>query len=224
MKKEEPVVKIKKSEETRKKILEAALELFREKGFEQTTMREISENASMALGAAYYYFDSKEKLVLAYYRQSLEEMREFISTSSFRQERRLKERLYSVLDDKFKRLKPYRMFLGVLFRIAADPSSPISPFGDEAREIRDETISVYREITDGSDISIPQDLKEHLPRLLWLHQMGLILFWLHDHSRNQMRTKLLLEKSLDMILMLLRIGKLPLMGPVRRSVLELLNV
>jgi AcrR family transcriptional regulator len=216
--------KVKKSEETRKRILEAALELFREKGFEQTTMRDIAERASMALGAAYYYFDSKEKLVFAYYQASLEEMQEYIARPVIQEVPGLKERLQLVLDYKFRQMKPYRSFLGVLFRVAADPSSPLSPFGEETREIRDSSIRIYEQIIEGSEPSIPADLKVHLPRLLWLLQMGLILFWLHDRSRSQIRTKNLQNKSLDLVTSLIRIGRLPLMGPVRRSVLELLNV
>jgi AcrR family transcriptional regulator len=46
-----------KSEETRARILDAAIELFRARGFESATMREIAAAADVATGAAYYYFD-----------------------------------------------------------------------------------------------------------------------------------------------------------------------
>ena len=55
-----------RAEDTRKRIYEAALELFRENGFEQTTMRDIAQKAGVALGAAYYYFASKEAIVGTY--------------------------------------------------------------------------------------------------------------------------------------------------------------
>jgi AcrR family transcriptional regulator len=216
--------KVKKSEETRRRILEAALELFREKGFEQTTMRDIAERASMALGAAYYYFDSKEKLVFAYYQTSVKEMQEYVTRPEVQKIVSLKDRLQLVLDHKFRLMKPYRSFLGVLFRVAADPNSPLSPFGEETREIRESSIGIYQQIIERAEPSIPSDLKEHLPRLLWLLQMGLILFWLHDRSRGQIRTKNLQNKSLDLVTALIRIGRLPLLGPVRRSLLEMLSV
>ena len=41
-----------RAEDTRKKIYDAAMELFREKGFEQTTMRDIAKKAGVALGGA----------------------------------------------------------------------------------------------------------------------------------------------------------------------------
>ena len=43
-----------KSEETREKILDAALALFREKGFHEATMRQIAEQAGVATGLAYH--------------------------------------------------------------------------------------------------------------------------------------------------------------------------
>src|SRR5438045_3562156 len=55
------------SEETRRQILDTALTLFRKDGFEETTIRDIADAAGLSLGAAYYYFKSKEALVGAYY-------------------------------------------------------------------------------------------------------------------------------------------------------------
>src|SRR5262245_57701400 len=58
---------MRKSEKTREKILDTALTLFRKQGFDGTTMRDVAKQAGVALGAAYYYFPSKEALVMAYY-------------------------------------------------------------------------------------------------------------------------------------------------------------
>src|SRR5215471_17097990 len=55
------------SEETGRQILTTALDMFRQRGMEAATMREIARAAGVALGAAYYYFPSKEAIVLAYY-------------------------------------------------------------------------------------------------------------------------------------------------------------
>ena len=56
-----------KGETTRDHVLGTALNLFRRKGFDATTMRDIAEAADLSLGAAYHYFASKDDLVLAYY-------------------------------------------------------------------------------------------------------------------------------------------------------------
>ena len=62
-----------KAEGTRERIVDAALELFREKGFDETTMRDIAAAAGVATGAAYYYFRSKEELVMAFYARTAQE-------------------------------------------------------------------------------------------------------------------------------------------------------
>jgi AcrR family transcriptional regulator len=210
----------KKSEETKRKILDSALELFREKGFEQTTMRDIAEKAGMALGAAYYYFDSKEKLVLAYYQTTLNEVQDFVHQPEFNETRNFKTRMEMLLDFKFRQLKPYRAFLGVL----SNPDSASSPFSDETKDVRDANIALFNHVIEGSDAGIPSDLRSQLPRLLWYYQMSLILFWLHDRSRAQTRTKELQTRSLKLLVNLIRIGKLPFLKSLRKSVLDLVNI
>jgi len=54
-----------KKEETRQKIFKAAVRLFRERGFEATTVDEITERADVARGTFFNYFPRKDA-VLAY--------------------------------------------------------------------------------------------------------------------------------------------------------------
>src|SRR5882724_3131030 len=56
-----------KSEQTRTLILETALRLFRERGYDRTTMRAIADEAGVSVGNAYYYFSSKEHLIQGFY-------------------------------------------------------------------------------------------------------------------------------------------------------------
>ena len=62
----------------------------------------------------------------------------------------------------------------------------------------------------------------YLPRVLWLFQMGLILFWVYDTSPDQTRTKNLVERSVRIVINLIRFSTLPLMRPVRKQAVELL--
>ena len=211
-----------KSEETRQRILEAALELFRERGFAETTMRDIAASAGMATGAAYYYFPSKEALVHAFYVQSQSEM-EQVTRRPLAGSRDLKERLRAIIELKFEQFLPYRPMLGALFRTAADPASPMSPFGDETKEIREAAVALFREAVEGSDAKIHRDLEPHLPRLLWMYQMGLILFWIHDRSPDQAKTKRLVDRSLDIVVLAIRLARYRALAPLRQSVLALLE-
>src|SRR3954464_442008 len=52
----------------RRAILDAALELFAERGFHGTAVPEVAERAHVGAGTIYRYFESKEALVNALYR------------------------------------------------------------------------------------------------------------------------------------------------------------
>ena len=54
-----------RSEATRKTIVNAAVELFAEVGYQATGLGDIIERAEMTKGALYYHFDSKEALATA---------------------------------------------------------------------------------------------------------------------------------------------------------------
>lgn len=211
-----------RAEDTRRKIYEAAMELFRQKGFEETTMRDIAARAGVALGGTYYYYSSKDAIVLAFYRE-MQESSTSLVREALEDKKKLKERIRAVLDQRLKLLAPNRKFCAALFRHAPDSSDPLSPFSEETRLIRDAATEQMRIAVEGGDVKIPADLKPRLPYLLWLYQMALIMFWLYDRSPEQERTQRLMEKSLGLLVNLLRVSSLPLMRPLRKTVLELVE-
>lgn len=212
-----------KAEETRRRIYEAALLMFREKGFEQTTMRDIARQAGVALGAAYYYFSSKDAIVLAFY-QEMQERGHQPTLDAIAARRKLRDRIRAVLEKRFELLAPNLKFLGALFKHSPDVDDALSPFSKETQSIREKATELFRVAVEGSELKVPQDLMPHLPRLLWLYQLGLILFWIYDRSEDRKRTTVLMEKSLSLVVNLIRVSGLPLMRPVRGSILELLEV
>jgi AcrR family transcriptional regulator len=62
--------------ETRSKIMEAALLLFGERGYESTTIKQIAEHARIAQGLMYRHFASKEQLLAAIFSESITDVRE----------------------------------------------------------------------------------------------------------------------------------------------------
>src|SRR5271165_349675 len=212
----------KKSEATRSRILETALNLFRDRGFDETTMRDIASAAGVATGAAYYYFESKEALVMAFYEESNVAMHEQIE-AALAKKTDLKSRLRAVVDVKFEYFAPNRKFLGALLRHAADPEHPLSPFSKETQAIRERDMLHFSGALEGSNLKLPDDIRPHLPKLLWLSQMGLILFWIYDRSENQARTERLVDKSLGIVANLLKLSTSPFLRPVRRTAVELLE-
>ncbi len=87
------------TKDTRQKILEAALELFRERGFAEATMREIAARAGVATGLAYYYFKSKDAIVLAFYQQARDDLA--VELDAAQKADRLAARLQALIEAKF---------------------------------------------------------------------------------------------------------------------------
>ena len=212
-----------KSEETRKKILEAALRLFRERGFAESTMRDIAQEAKVATGLAYYYFPKKEDLVMAFYVKVNAEMRPRVE-AALASHGKLEQKIRALVYVKFDYFGPDRMFLGALSGYSADPGHRLSPFSEETKEIREEGIAQFRTALERSELKVPEDLVEAMPKILWMYQMGMVLFWIYDRSEGQRRTQLLLDKSLGIVVLLLKASSLPLMRPVRKLILDLVDV
>jgi AcrR family transcriptional regulator len=208
--------------DAREKILEAALDLFRERGFEQATMREIAARAGVATGLAYYYFESKNAIVLAFYHRAKDDLA--VLVERVQTEKRLGPRLQAIIEAKFSYFTPNRAFLGALMAHAADPKSPLSPFGAPSRDVREADIARFQRALDETKTSVAADIAPHVAKLLWFYQMGLILFWIYDQSPHQKRSHELLEKSVEMVVALIKLSNLPLLRGARRSVLRIIEV
>ena len=89
---------------------------------------------------------------------------------------------------------------------------------------RDIDVAWFRRILVDCGTRIPRDLEPHLPGVLWFFQMGVIFFWVIDESPNQARTTKLLELATKSVATLIKISALPLMRPVRKSALQLIEV
>ncbi|HYP06455.1 MAG TPA: TetR family transcriptional regulator [Bryobacteraceae bacterium] len=218
-----PTREIPKSEETRARILEAALTLFREEGFDGSTMREIAAKAGVATGAAYYYYASKDAIVMDFYERSSAAMQPQAELA-VQHAKGLEERLRLAIAAKLDYFAPNRGVLRALLRNGADPKHPLSPFSAETKSIRDADIAAFARLVAGSGVRVPRDVEPHLPGVLWFFQMGVILFWVVDESANQVRTTRLLELSTKAVAGLIRLSSLPLMRPVRKTAIELIQI
>jgi AcrR family transcriptional regulator len=210
-----------KSQATATKILDAALGLFQTKGFDQTTMRDIAAAAGMATGAAYHHFPSKEALVMAFYQRSCDETRPLLE-SALTGARGLQQQLSALIRTKLDYFEPNRAVLKALLKNGADPQHPLSPFSAHTQAIRATDVEWFRRILTG--VRMPQDLAPHMPDVLWLFQMGIIYFWITDTSPRQKRTTRLLETSVKVVALLLRLASLPLTRPLRKPVLEMIQI
>ncbi|MDX1502242.1 MAG: TetR family transcriptional regulator [Thermoanaerobaculia bacterium] len=211
-----------KAERTRGRILDAALELLRERGYEGTTMRRIARRAGTSVGSAYYYFPSKGHLVQAFYARTHQEHLAACE-DVLASETRFERRLAGVLEAKLDTIAPYHRFSGVLFKTAADPESPLNPFSDDSQPTRRQATELFRRVVEGSDLDLRGPLARKLPDLLWSYHMGVILFWIHDRSPGMRRSYRLAQRTVEIVARLVRIANLPPMRPLTRAALELLR-
>jgi AcrR family transcriptional regulator len=214
--------KTQKGDQTKALILETALEMFQERGYEQTTMRAIAEKAKLSLGNAYYYFHSKEYLIQAFYHRT-HEQHMAAALPVLEKETSLKSRLLNVMRLKIDTLNPYHEFAGQLFKTAANPESPLNPFAEESDPVRRDSIELFDRVVEGSKARIPKDLRAELPYLLWVYHMGIILFWIHDPSPKHRRTYRLIDHTVDLLDKLISLASNPFMRPLRKQALRLLD-
>lgn len=211
-----------KAEQTRQSIVEAAMRLFRADGYEGATMRAIADEAGVSLGNAYYYFSSKEHLIQAYYDRLQDEHAE-TAAAALAGDETFAGRLREVLSAWVAVASDYHEFAGTFFKTAAEPRSPLSPFSTESTPAREASISLYRTLVEGSDLKLAPALRAELPELLWLLQMGVVLFWVHDDSPEQQRTRALIEQGVPIVDRLLRLTRLPVVRGIVDDVIGLLR-
>ena len=115
-----------KAEQTRGVILGSALRLFRDAGYDGTTMRAIAAEAGVSLGNAYYYFSSKEHLIQGFY-DRIQVDHASAAAAALDRETAFPSRLLAVLDAWIDVAEPYHEFAGSFFKNAAEPTSPPDP-------------------------------------------------------------------------------------------------
>jgi AcrR family transcriptional regulator len=209
-----------KGEETRRRVHEAAMALFREKGFDATTMRDVAAAAGMSLGAAYHYFPSKEAIVMAYY-TSIQDEHARLVREAVEAHGATKDRLGAAIHDKLRIVRDDRRVLGALLRFTGDPDHPLSFLGKGTRPIQLRSIATFAEPLRGA--GLPADFLPVAALLLWAMHMGLLLYLLYDESPEQARTHRLADGGIALFLAAMRLARLPLLKPLRTRLTTVLR-
>ena len=214
--------KTRRGETSRAAILAAALDLFQERGYEPTTMRAIADRAGVPLGSSYHYFPSKEHLVLEFYRHT-HGLHAAAVAPLLAREKDLSARLRGTIRAVVITCEPFHTVAGSIFSTVVDPSSPLNPFGEASKPLRDEVVQLYAEVVGGSDARIPHDIAEQLPLVLWLYQMAILYFWIFDISPGRLRTLEVIDETTDLIVKLISLANLPVLRGSRKRVLGLIK-
>jgi AcrR family transcriptional regulator len=208
--------------ETRRLILDTALQVFRQRGLEAATMRDLAVAARVSLGAAYYYFPSKEAIIQAYYDEVQAEHAKRVSDAlAANHDLNLNDRLSLAFRTKLEILQGDRKILGSLFRYTGEPEHPLSAFGPGTSANRRQSMAVFAATL--GDEELPEDIRAFLPLGLWALHLGILLYFIYDDSPQQQRTLHLLDGLLTLLVNLLAVAKFPLLKPFRQGLLSLLR-
>ena len=211
-----------KGEQTKERIVDCALRRFRQHGYDGTTMRAVAEDAGVSLGNTYYYFKSKDHLIRAYYAES-HEIHIAACEPILANEKDLKRRLHGVLRARIETSMPYHRFAMQVFKNAADPESPLSPFNEDQEPIRRKSVELFGRVFADSSTKITGKLQQELPGLLWTYQMGIILYWIHDRSAGCAKTYKLIDHTVDLVVKLIKLSRLAPMRPLVTRTLKLMT-
>jgi AcrR family transcriptional regulator len=201
-----------KARRTRGRILEAALALFAERGYEATTMRDVAREAGASLGLAYRYFASKEEFALALYMRLAEESEEWAREGLVGGT--MAERFEAATLAKLDQVSPHRGPLAALLSRALDPNSPISALGEGTAAVREKTGDVFLEVVRGASDAPGEKQARELGNVLYALHLAILLYWFHDKTPGARATRELMGSARDALRYLRPALRLPPMSRV----------
>jgi AcrR family transcriptional regulator len=188
-------------EATRRRILDAAMELFRSSGFEATTTREIARDAGIAVGTLFNYFPSKEAIVASLAQTALLKGRALFARQTI--DGGLEEELFALAAAELRQLKPLRRFVTPLLETVF---SPLAQAGGQADEVfRTEHLEIVATLARKRGFA---ELSPVSLQVYWALYTGVLAFWAADRSPRQEESLAVLDHSMRMFAMsLLQAGE-----------------
>ncbi len=201
-------MKVSKKEKarTRRKIINAAVELMGEKGFSKVSMRTIARTAKIGDATIYKYFPSKEKLLIGYYELCAEDTVEALQKIDDIDQYELHEKLQVLLDTYLAHMLPNREFVCESFPLIYQ--SPMFLFS-HVNPIHQELTPIIAQFLDDAreKEKIPTfPFQNVLPNMLCEYMIGVLYFWTRDESEEFHETTQLIDLSLNFVTALLKSG------------------
>lgn len=113
-------VREKKKKETRQAIMQAAIRLFSEKGFEKTSIEELAKAAGIGKGTIYGYFQTKSEILHAFCEDELECLHEELTTNADK-EIPILQQMVGIYMSEFRQITENREFARLFMQQTAFP-------------------------------------------------------------------------------------------------------
>lgn len=164
--------------DTRERIVEAAVELFAEKGFHGTGVAEIGERADVQRGALYYHIGSKEELLWQILRDYIERMRADA------------ERIERTAEDPVTKLrKLIHSHVGLIIRYRREVVIQLRDGGAltgaraaQLQELRDEVQRCWQRVIDAGHAAGLLRTGEHVVTNSVLGMLNAVIYWYRPHG------------------------------------------
>jgi pyoverdine/dityrosine biosynthesis protein Dit1/AcrR family transcriptional regulator len=168
-----------RSRRSRLRVLEAALSLFAQKGYEGTTIQHIAREADVSIGLVCRYFPTKEHFALALYDRLASALEGWATEMP---EGTAADRFGATLEKKLALLEPHRRTLLALSARAIDPRARAHVFGAATEVVRSKVAGVFwLAVADATDAP-PREEGERLARLLYGVHLLIVLLFLQDED------------------------------------------
>ena len=201
-------VTARKKEQTRERILKVAANLFQQKGYEETTTRDIAARAKIAAGTMFNYFPTKEALALAIVGKGFEDAREDFRTRQ-RGDESISELLFAHVAASLRKLRPHREYVASLLEGSLNPLEGDSNVAEGRELIRQPHLETVSEILSSGGAAEPEDLSRFSLHLYWTLFLGVVSFWAADQSPHQEDTLVLLDQSMTLYVSSLSMDSAP---------------
>lgn len=192
--------------ENRKKIIRAAVEEITQNGVKRATMRMIARKAGLADATIYNYFSTKAAILYAYYEDQLDSSIERLRSIEDFSEYSLQEQLQAFFETQLESFLPDREFVEVSFKAITFSLTHnyryLKPIRKRFFLIISDFFEAAIEVEEIPD-QVFLDLTHHF---FWDYYVGLIFYWLGDHSDQFQDTSILLDKSLDLAVTFIKAG------------------
>ena len=183
-------------EKTKIKILQSAVDLIIEKGFDNASLREMAKNAGVSNPTIYNYFPSKEKLLYAYIEQKHKEAIASIQKIDDFHTYTLREQLQTLIETELELYLEDREFIiqiaDMVFHASGLKMGKLYETNALFIETVDEMLNVA---IDAEEIQEPP-FRNHLPKLFWDYYIMVIAYWVKDESEMFENTTQFIDHSL----------------------------
>lgn len=171
-------------------LLDTALRLFVESGYEAVTLETIAEAAGQSVEDVRVAYPNKAAIAIAHYQQLATETRQQVADLP---EGPLADRFAQAMRGKINQMSPYREAVAALYSAAMNPRSQLSMTGPDTAGIRADLMAAFTQVVVGAKDTPRGAMADRAAAILYSLHLLLLLFWLYDRTPESRATHTMIE-------------------------------